>query len=102
MIKNVVKSSLFIMLFLLAGKTAFAEDKKNKGEIIVGFVKDTSQNDINAFQKKFNLTVIKPFKRICAIRYKVADSKDCAKLIASIKKEKIVRYVEMNGKVAKK
>ena len=102
MIRNVVKSSFFVMLFLLAGNTAVADDKKNKGEIIVGFVKDTSQNDIDAFQKKFNLTVIKPFKRICAIRYKVANAKECAKTIASIKKEKIVRYVEMNGKVAKK
>lgn len=96
------KSSLFILLTIIASAPAIAEVKKSSDEIIVGFVKDTSENDITAFQKKYNLVVIKPFKRICAVRYKVDKDENSGTAIKSIKQEKIVRYVEVKSKPKKK
>ena len=91
-----------MILLLIAGNTTFAEEKKKSNEITVGFVKNTAEKDIAAFEKKFNLTVVKKFKRICAIRYKVADGKESSKTISKVQQEKIVRYAERNGKVAQK
>ena len=102
MLKKLMQSNLSVVMFLLAGSTALADTEEKSSEIIIGFVKDTPQKDIINFQKKYNLEVIKPFKRICAIRYRVESSEEYKKKISAIKQEKIVRYVEKNLKPVKK
>ncbi len=98
MTNSVIAKSIFLLLFIVVGNTALCEDKNSPKEIIVGFVKNTNEKDISAFEKKFNLTLVKKFKRIYAIRYKVSNSNDCKKTISQVKREKIVRYAELNGK----
>ena len=101
MTRKLAQINFLFILFLISG-TATAEVQSKTPEIIVGFVKDTPQKDITSFQKKYNLKVIKPFKRICAVRYRVDSKEECKKTISEIKQEKIVRYVEMNAKPQKK
>jgi hypothetical protein len=101
MTNSVIAKSIFLMLFIVAGNTSLCEDKNPTKEIIVGFIKNTDEKDISAFEKKFNLTLVKKFKRIYAIRYKVSTSIDCKKTISAVKREKIVRYAELNGKDTK-
>ena len=78
-----------------------AASKKSSSEIIVGFSKETKPEDIKILEAKYKLTIIKKFKRIYAIHYKINEGK-IAELIKLLQNEKIVTYAEPNGKVSKK
>lgn len=83
----------FIFLVLLSLSTGVNAKDKNT-EIIIGFVKTATNDDIKAFEKKFSLKAVKKFKRIYAIRYQIQMSEDCKKVIAKVQQEQIVSYAE--------
>ena len=71
-------------------------------QIIIGYTENADPKDIKKLEKKYEIKVVKTFKRIYAICYEIKSPKDIPEIINKIQQEKIVKYAERNGKVAKK
>lgn len=100
---NIIKALTLLMIMSFSVISLNAEEKKPIiKQIIIGYAKNTAPKDIKALEQKFKIKTIKKFKRIYAICYEIPTSQDLIELINLIQQEKIVKYAERNGKVAKK
>jgi len=90
-----------LLSLVIFSSSALAENKNSAREIIIGFAKNTKDSDIKILEKKYQLTLIKKFKRIYAIQYKIDTSK-LSEIINLLQAEKIVRYAEANNKTKAK
>jgi hypothetical protein len=103
MIQSFTKGLTLLILMVASTTISHAEEINTpKVQIIIGYAKSTAAKDIAALESKFGLKEIKKFKRIYAICYESQSTQKFSDLIKKIQEEKIVRYAERNGKVAKK
>lgn len=101
MTKKIIKALTLLMIVSLSLFSLNADDKKaTKKQIIVGYDKSANQKDIKALEEKFDIKVVKKFKRIYAICYEIPQEQDTNEIINKIQEEKIVKYAEQNGRVA--
>jgi hypothetical protein len=94
MILRFTKLSFIFVVLLSLSTGVNAKDEHKNTEIIVGFIKTATDDDIKTFEKKFSLKAVKKFKRIYAIRYQIPMSENCKKIIAKVQQEQIVSYAE--------
>jgi 2-methylcitrate dehydratase PrpD len=100
---STISRFLTLLVILISITSATAEEKEDQSiEVIIGYAKNTSNEDIEALEKKLQITPTKKFKRIYAICYKLPLSVDVNDFITKVQQEKIVKYAERNGKVANK
>ena len=101
MTTKLIKAITLLIIVSLSLFSLNAEDKEAvKNQIIVGYDKNAKPNDIKALEEKFDIKVIKKFKRIYAICYEIPHEQCSNEIINKIQEEKIVKYAEKNGRVA--
>tara|TARA_B100001059_G_C17365664_1_gene347282 strand:- start:229 stop:540 length:312 start_codon:yes stop_codon:yes gene_type:complete len=103
MIKRFIQTITILVILIVSQTSLNAKERKSqKKQVIIGYAKNTAKKDIKTLEQKFDLKVVKKFKRIHAICYEVQSDKELPKFITLLQREKIVRYAERNGKVDKR
>ena len=88
---------LFLISALAGGNGVWAGTPQD--QIIVGFVADTPNAEIDAIAVRFALTQIREFKNLNARVYAV-ESHKTESVLKELAKEKWVDYAERDGKVS--
>ncbi|MCH2206701.1 MAG: hypothetical protein MK132_12630 [Lentisphaerales bacterium] len=100
---HIIKALTLLVILSFSAISLKAKEKKPlENQIIVGYAKNTDPKQIKSLEDKFKIKVIKKFKRIYAICYEIPVTQNIPELINLIQQEKIVKYAEKNGKIAKK